>query len=200
MRYPNGELQASELAIVKQLTSITEAHWRSSSTVGMSTRMSSSLGHKVSLLTLMAAQGLINDTDLETFQNATVFNTPITANGMEARQRLEAFVGRTTGVADDVITPNYGDIMNRGPPSSVVEGHYMTTTLNHRAPVLDLVWRDTGAVTDIVFVPAVLCALTLDNCFTIWLESPLNVREFEKRFVTVFNDFCCFQFSDCTSI
>lgn len=148
-----GELQEAEWTILKQLTE------------GKLDSVTSAPSHKAGLLALLVARGLISQEDLTGYHSAvTAYGGAPTTSGAPT---IDLEGKKTERVLSDG--------MPLGVIPAIVDGPYLCTSLNHRSPVIDVTWRDDGPVNDVVFVPSVLCSLTMDNCITVWLESAADV-------------------------
>lgn len=159
---PDGELQGPEWQIMDQLHRMSSESlaWFSEAPPQFPTTV---VGHKRALMALLASRGLLSDGDVAALALGTTL-TRVTPEAIQAvKQKMSS---RFAEPIPEGNGPNIAAI------PAVLDGPYYCCSLNHRAPVLELSWRDDGPAMDDVFVPSVLCTLTVDNCVTIWIESP----------------------------
>lgn len=156
-----GEIQGPEWTIVKQLAKRTSG-------------IEQGGGQKASLMALMVSRGLVSEDYLLGYHSAVAAYGGVTPVLPETTS-----LGKKDGDTIEGKQSIELDVMNcdvsLGLIPAIIDGPYLCTSLNHRAPVIDVTWRDDGPMTDSVFVPSVLCSLTIDNCLTIWLESSAEV-------------------------
>lgn len=130
---------------------------------------------KAFLMAILASRGLISKDDVVGYQSVV---TAYAGSG-----RTVTTTAAVTGIKSSASAPSLSlsplafidDSFNVGLIPAVVDGPYLCTSLNHKAPVIQLIWRDEGPVSDCVFVPSVACSLTMDNCITVWLETAAEV-------------------------
>lgn len=152
-----AELQGPEWSIIKHMTIGSD----DSSTLAGTKQ-------KESLMAVLVSRGLVSESDLAEYQSAVsayggvTHSKSISSESKRRRSRL----GMLNSDAPIGLIP------------AVIDGPYLCKSLNHRAPVVELLWRDDGPTFDAVFIPAVVCSLTMDNCITVWLESSSDVSLF----------------------
>jgi hypothetical protein len=174
----NANLQGPELSILRQLTSVKDSH-KLAHTLLRKRDSASGFKRRISLLKFIATQRLASDEELRALCRMTMPDNS-TERKLLAQQslRCQSLIEESDYIKNSILVKEAQNLSLQKASGIFEDGPYVSLTLLHRAPVVDLVWKDTGPVSDVIFVPAVICSLTADNCLTIWLESSLQVHKY----------------------
>ncbi|XP_053992081.1 uncharacterized protein LOC128883581 [Hylaeus volcanicus] len=171
----NANLQGPELSILRQLTSVKDSH-NFAETFSRKHESANGFKRRISLLKFIATQRLASDEELRALCRMTMPDNSAERELLVRQNiRCQSLIEEKDYIKNSMLVKAAQNFSLQKASGIFEDGPYVSMTLLHRAPVVDLVWKDTGPVADVVFVPAVICSLTADNCLTIWLESSLQM-------------------------